>query len=119
MPTDFGDITAYHRHEASRHYALAQAARDAGDLGKAEYLVAMAARHAEAAQEQEIAMMLEPGPSIANPGHRPRWPVPQPERSPIAPGRLLAVLRGAGHIATAIHKSVSRRNAPFQGLSLR
>jgi invasion protein IalB len=61
MPTDFGDITAYHRHEASRYYALAQAARDQGNIGKAEYLVAMAARHAEAAQEQQTAMMLEPG----------------------------------------------------------
>jgi hypothetical protein len=119
MPTDFGDITAYHRHEASRHYAHAQAARDAGDLRKAEYLVAMAARHAEAAHEQQMAMMQEPGPSIAVPGQRSRWPVPQPERNLVAPGRLLAVLRGAGHIATAIHKSVSKRNAPFQGLSLR
>jgi hypothetical protein len=117
--TDFGDITAYHRHESSRYYALAQAARDAGDLSKAEYMVAMAARHAEAAHEQQMAMMLDPGPSIANPGQRSRWPAPQPEPSSIAPGRLLAVLRGAGHIATAIHKSVSKRNAPFQGLSLR
>jgi rubrerythrin len=65
MPTDFGDIAAYHSHEASRYYVLAQTARDEGNIGKAEYLVNMAARHAEAAQEQQMVMMREPGLSTA------------------------------------------------------
>jgi len=117
MPADFGDITAYHRHEASRHYALAQAARDEGDLGKAEYLVETAARHAEAAQEQQMAMMLEPGPSIAE--QTPSLWFPEQQRSPSAANRLLTALRGAGHIATAIQQSLARRNSHSQGLSLR
>jgi hypothetical protein len=117
MPTDLGDITAYHRREASRHYALAQAARDEGDLGKAAYMVDMAVRHAEAAHEQQMAMMLEPGPSIAD--ERSNLWSPVPQRSPSAANRLLTVLRGAGHIATAIQQSIARRNSDFQGLSLR
>lgn len=117
MPTNFGDITAFHRHEASRHYALAQAARDEGDLGKAEYLVDRAVRHAEAAHEQQKAMMLEPGPSIAVQAPN-RW-TPEPQRSPSAVNRLVTVLRGAGHIATALQQSLAKRNSHFQGLSLR
>jgi len=117
MPTNFGDITAFHRHEASRHYALAQAARDEGDLGKAEYLVDRAVRHAEAAHEQQRAMMLEPGPSIADQTAN-LWS-PEPRHSRSAADRLLTVLRGAGHIATALQQSFARRNSHFQGLSLR
>jgi hypothetical protein len=117
MPTDFGDITTYHRLEASRHYALAQTAREEGDLGKAEYLVDRAVRHAEAAHEQQMAMMLEPGPSIAEQTPN-RWS-PEPQRSPSAANRLRTVLRGAGHLATAIQQSFARRNSHFEGLSLR
>jgi hypothetical protein len=117
MPADFGDITTYHRHEASRHFALAQAARDEGDLGRAEYLVDLAVRHAEAAQEQKTAMMMEPGPSIESQASR-RW-TPEPQRGPFAAARSLAVLRGAGHMIAAIHHSIAKRRAPFQGLSLR
>ena len=122
MSTDFGDIAAYHRHEASRHYALAQDARERGDLGKVEYFVSMALRHAEAAHEQQQAMMFEPGPSILD-----RMPLDrtlgcqpaQPKRGPSASARSMAVLRGAGQMFAAIHKSIAKRHEPFQGLSLR
>jgi hypothetical protein len=116
MPAEYVDIPAYHRHEASRHYALAQAARDQGDFGKAKDLVEMAARHAEAAQAREMAIMTDPGPSIASQTDS-VWP-PEQRRTPFAATRLVAVLRRAGHLATALRESRSRKNPPFNGLFL-
>ena len=116
MPADFGDITAFHRQEAARHYALAQAARDRGSLAEAEYQAGMAARWDEVAQEQKIEMRQKPGPSIANqaPNRRP----PEPQRISFAAACVLAVLRGAERIITAIRQPMSGRSAPFHGLSL-
>jgi hypothetical protein len=61
MPADFGDIASYHRREAIRYAVLAEAARNRGNYGEAEYMANQAARYAEAAHEQQMGMMLEPG----------------------------------------------------------
>jgi hypothetical protein len=60
MPANLGDITAYHKEEAARHYALAQAARDRGWIEEAEYQAGLAARWEEAAQEQRVGMRQQP-----------------------------------------------------------
>jgi hypothetical protein len=61
MPADFGEIASYHRQEAIRYAALAQAARSHGNHGEAEYMENQAARYAEAAREQKAGMSREPG----------------------------------------------------------
>jgi hypothetical protein len=60
MPADFGEIASYHRQEAIRYAALAQAARSRGNHGEAEYMENQAARYAEAAHEQMAGMRHEP-----------------------------------------------------------
>ncbi len=90
MPADFGDITAYARQEATRHYALAQAARDRQSFGEAEYLAGLAARWDEAARQQNIEMRHEPIPSRAD--QRPIRRAPEP--IPFTFAGLLTVLRG-------------------------
>jgi hypothetical protein len=61
MPADFGEIASYHRQEAIRYAALAQAARSRGNHSEAEYMANQAARYAEAADEQKAGMSREPG----------------------------------------------------------
>lgn len=116
MPVDFGEIASYHLQEAVRYAALAQAVRERGSHGEAEYLAGQAARYAEAAQEQKRGMRQDPGLSIAN--RRPNRCSPEPRRVPPVPTRLLAVLRGAGDIVASIRQSMPRRNPPINGLSL-
>jgi hypothetical protein len=117
MPADFGEIVAYHHLEAARHYALAQAARERASFGEAEYQAVLAARWDEVAREQVIEMRREPNRRFANQELR-RW-VPEQEHIPSAAACLVAVQRGAQRIATAIHQSLAKRDAPSHGLLLR
>ena len=93
MPANLGDITAYHKEEAARHYALAQAARDRGCIEEAEYQAGLAARWEEAAQP--------------------------PPPMPFAVACLLAVERGVQRIAAALRQSIIKRSASVDGLTLR
>ena len=68
----------------------------------------LAARHAEAAQEQKMGMRQEPCPSIAQP--RPvGWSLEPPP--PLAAVCWLAILHAAGNLAAAIRQLLSRRSA--------
>jgi hypothetical protein len=116
MPANFDEMAGYHRLMAARYVALAQAAREQGDIATANYHAGQAARYVQAAREQRLAMSQAPGRRIED--QRPRDRSPEPKRVSPAPGRLSAVLRGAGQIATAIRQSISRRNPPVSGLSL-
>jgi hypothetical protein len=111
MPVDFGEITAYHKEEAARHYALAQAARDRGSLAEAEFQASLAARWDEVAQEQKIGMRQEPSRRMAN--QRPIRRFPEPQPMPFAVVCLLAVVRGFKRIAEAIHPSMTKRSDPI------
>jgi hypothetical protein len=117
MPADFGDITAFHHEEASRHYALAQAARDRGSFAEAEFQTGLGARWDEVAQEQKIGMRQTPSrrSSKQMPYRRP----PQPPPMPFAAVCLPAVVRGFKRIAAAIRQFVVKRSAPVDGLPLR
>jgi hypothetical protein len=116
MPADFGEIASYHREEAARFAALARAARDQGDLGKAEYLAGQAARHDEAAREQKAGMRQQPVRRIAT--QRPYRRPPEPQ--PILPAAVFpGILRGVKRIAATVRQSIFERNTPFRGLSLR
>jgi hypothetical protein len=118
MPSDFGDMTAYHREEAARHYALAQAARECGNLGEAEYQAGLAVRWDEVAREQKVEMLLEPARQTAD--QRPKhWPLEPQRRIPLTIVCLLALLRGVRRIAAAMRQFRHRRTAPIEGLSLR
>jgi hypothetical protein len=113
MPANFGEIADYHRQEAARLFALAQAARDRENYNEAEYLASLAARYAEAAQEQKVEMNQEPCPSIAQPrpeGWSPEPPLPPPP--PLTAVCWLAILHAAGNFAAALRRSLSRRSAP-------
>jgi hypothetical protein len=115
MPTNFSEIADYHTRIADQHHALAQAAEHQGNLSEAGYHAELAARYDQAAQEQRSAMQHEPGSSTQD--QKPRhWPLEPPPASLAASG-VLAVLRGAGHVATAIRQSISRRNPPSNGPS--
>lgn len=120
MPADFGDIAAYHREEAARHYAMAQAARDRDNFGEAEYQTRMAARWEEAAREQQIAMRQEPARQNATrrPNRRSPQP-PQPAHIPGAVHSMSAVPRVIKRAFQTIHQSLHGRTAPIEGLSLR
>jgi hypothetical protein len=116
MPTDFGDIAAYHREEAARHYALAKAARDRECFGEAEYEASLAARWDEAAREQKAAMRQGPIRHIAYRSSNFQPPVsPMPRRTSFATGFRLFVQR-IGH---AIRQFLTGRTGSFEGLSLR
>ena len=117
MPADFGDITAFHHQEAARHYARAQAARDLGCIEEADYQAGLAARWEEAAQEQKIGMQVTPSRRMAN--QRPKQRPSEPPHMPFTVVCLLAIERGVKRIAEAIHYSIIKRSAPFEGLSLR
>lgn len=118
VPSDFGDITAYHREEADRHYALAQAARECGNLGEAEYQAGLAARWDEVAREQKVEMLLDPARSLTD--QKPNLGSLEPRRRiSLANVCLLALLRGVQRIAAAIRQFQHRRTAPIEGLSLR
>ena len=116
MPVDFGEIAAYHKKEAARHYALAKAARDRGCPADAEYEAGLAARWNEAAQEQKIGMRQAPSRRVAKQEPKRRPPEPPPMTLPVV--CLLAVVRGFKHIAAAIRHSMVKRSAPFDGLQL-
>lgn len=115
MPTDFGDIAAYHREEAARHYALAKAARDRECFGEAEYEASLAARWDEAAQEQKFAMRQGPIRHIAYRSSNFQSPEPQMQRRTSFAGFRLFVQR-IGH---AIRQFLTGRTGSFEGLSLR
>lgn len=117
MPANFGEIAEYHSRIAARYLALAQAARDEGNLAEAHYRIELAARYIQAAEEQRIVMRQESGPSIAPQSPRLWSPEAQQSARP-APARLQAVLHGAGQIASAIRQYMVKRNEPFHGLSL-
>ncbi len=72
MPANFGEIAGYHSLIAARYAALAQAAREQGDIATANYHAGQAARYVQAAQEQRIAMRQAPGRSIEQEKPR-RW----------------------------------------------
>ncbi|MGA3011767.1 MAG: hypothetical protein ABSD72_16030 [Terracidiphilus sp.] len=118
MPADFGDITAYHREEAARHFALAQAARDRDSLGEAEYHAGMAARWYEASQEQEIAMR-EPEPVVRHIAYRKsnyRAPEPLPPRPASFPAALLSAFK---RMVQAIVQSLTGHDVPTAGMPIR
>jgi hypothetical protein len=117
MPVDFGEITAYHREEAARHYAMAQAARDRECFGEAEYQACLAARWDEAAQEQKIEMRREPARHIAY--RRPSYQSPEPRRIPFTVVCWLAIRRGIKRFAQAIRQSPPERSQRIEWLSLR
>jgi hypothetical protein len=116
MPANFAEIATYHKLEAARHYALAQAARDRGCLADAEYQAGLAARWDEAAQEQNIGMMQAPSRRRPMPG---LYCPPQPPPMPFTVACLLAAERGVKRIAAAIHQSLFKRHAPIHGLTIR
>ena len=116
MPTDFGDITAYHREEAARHFALAQAARDRNSIGEAEYHTSMAVRWYQAAREQKTEMRQEPVQHIPyrRSNYRPPEP-PMPQRTSVP----AAFLSGIRRMAHTIRQSLPKRTARIEWLSLR
>jgi hypothetical protein len=116
MPTDFGEITAYHREEAARHYAMAHAARERRSFGEAEYEVNLAARWDEAAREQKTEMRQEPARHIPyrRSNYRPPEP-PMPQRVSFAAAFLSAIKR----MAHAIRQFLPRRSSRIESLSLR
>jgi hypothetical protein len=116
MPADFGDITAYHREEAARHFALAQAARDRDSFSEAEYHAGMAARWYETSQEQEVAMR---EPAVRHIAYKPsnyRAPEPVPSRPASFVGALLSVIK---RMAQAILQPLAKSSSPTEGLSIR
>ena len=108
------EITNYHMRIASQHHALAQIAREEGALDLVKYHCEIAARYTEAAQAQQKWLSQTPG----QPAEERRVRRCPPEPRPRSTGHLLAVLRGAGHIAASIQQAIAKRNAPFTGLSL-
>lgn len=118
MPADFGDITAYHREEAARHFALAQSARDRESFSEAEYHAGMAARWYEASQEQEIAMR-EPEPVVRHIAYKKsnyRAPEPPP---PPRPSFITFILSAIMRMIQAIRQALTGRTEPIDGLSIR
>jgi hypothetical protein len=116
MPANIGEIAGYHSRMAAQYLALAQAAREEGNLTEASYHEEQAARYLQASQEQETAPQQVPGRSAAN--SAPRRRAPQQKSTPLTTSFSGAVLRGAGQIATAIHRSLFRGSDTPQGLSL-
>ena len=140
MPANFGEIANYHSRLAAQHIALAQAARDRGDLNAAEYNRQLAARYIEAAEEQRMAMSHAPGQLVAAQPSRP-WTqkASQPARSAAKTARVVAVKlaaksasrriplaaaclsrlrRGAGSLANALRQSLSSAHASLERISL-
>lgn len=117
MPADFGEITAYHHHEATRLNMLALAARDSGSMAEAEYLSNQAARWEEAAQEQKAAMQKQP--TRSNTDQSPFFSLPEPPQIHPVIACLLAVLRGVQWIAASIRQFMARRSTAISSLSLR
>jgi hypothetical protein len=116
MPTDFGDITAYHREEAARHFALAQAARDRQSLGEAEYHTSMAVRWYQAAREQKAEMRQEPVRHIAY--RRSNYLAPEPVK-PRRASFAAALMSKVGRVAHAIRQSLPGQTGHIEWLSLR
>jgi hypothetical protein len=114
MPADFGEIADFHRDESARFLALAQAARDRGSIGEAEYLTGLATRHSEAAQEQKIQMEQAPDSSAAEQGLQHGSPESRP--IPFLATCLLVLLRGAERTLTAIGPPAPKRSAPAHEL---
>jgi hypothetical protein len=108
MPANYGEIADYHLQEAANFFARAQAARERESYNEAEYLGNLAARHAEAAQEQKMGMLQEPCPSISQP--RPVGWSPEPP-PPLTAVCRLAILHATGNLAAAMRQLLSRRSA--------
>ncbi|MGA2888717.1 MAG: hypothetical protein ABSE51_11740 [Terracidiphilus sp.] len=117
MPINFGEIADYHRQEAARYNAMAQAARDRDSFGEAGYLAGLAARHSETADEQMIGMQQQPGESLAKRTSN-CWS-PEQQRFPFVAACLLALLRRIDSIAAAFRQPLPKRNLDVRGLSLR
>jgi hypothetical protein len=136
MPANFGEIANYHSRLAVQHMALAEAARDAGDLNAAEYNRQLAARYIEAAEEQKMVMSQAPYRGTVLQAPRPWTQKPPqrlkpvrkladkpaakavPKRASLAVACFSALRRGAGSVATALQQSLSHVNASLQHLSL-
>ncbi len=117
MPADFGDISAYHREEAARHFALAKTARDRESFGEADYHSSMAARWYEASQEQEIAMQQEPAVrhiAYRKSNYRPPEP-PKPRRASF----IVAFLSAIKRMTQTIRQGRAEGADSIEGLSLR
>jgi len=114
MPADSTGITSYHLRIAAQHNALAQVAREEGDLDLVKYHCEIAARYAEAAQAQQKWLSQTPGQPTEERRVRRRPPEPNPKLT----GRMLAIWRGAAYIATAIQESIAKRNDTFTSLTL-
>ncbi len=108
------EITNYHMRIAAQHHALAQIAREEGDLDLIKYHCEIAARYTEAAQAQQKWLSQTPGQPTEERRVRRRPPEPKPKST----GRLLSIWRGAGHIAAAIQQSIAKRNDTFTSLTL-
>jgi hypothetical protein len=117
MPADFGEIADFHRDESARFQALAQAARDRGSLGEAEYLTGLATRHSEAAQEQKNEMVRVPDSSVAESGLQ--HGSPQLRSTSFLAACRLVLLRGAERLLTAIGPPAPKRPSPVHGYSNR
>jgi len=127
MPANFEEIAGYHSRIATRHLALAHAAREAGDHTTANYQAQLAERYSEAAEEQKMAMNQFPGHSAID---APRRWTPEPKRAPKSAPKpagkhaplvltcLSALCRSAGSLAATIRQSLSSTNDSLQGLSL-
>jgi hypothetical protein len=116
LPTNFGDIARYNQRIATRFYLQALIERNCGKNCEAEYHAQLAVRYLEAAQEQTIAMTRPPGYTTED--RRPRPWTLEPSSTPLAANCWTAVRRFSGKMASAIRQSISRREIPFQGLSL-
>jgi len=112
MPTDFGEITAYHREEAARHYAMAQAARDRECFGEAEYQACLAARwdEAGAGADDRDAAGTRPPRRISEA----RLPVPGAAAHSVYRRMLVSHSEGHKRIALAIRQPLPKRTAPIE-----
>lgn len=115
MPADFGDITAYHREEAARHYALAQDARERESYNEAEYHTSMAIRWYEVAKEQRTAMQEPVRQRAAYQRSNYQYGEPVMQQRAKSAGFRSAVKR----MVQAIGQALPRRTVPIEGLSLR
>jgi len=116
MPTDFGEITAYHREEAA---GITQWRRPlaTGMLRRGRVPGLSGRALDEAAREQMIVMRREPARHAAY--RRPGYQSPEPRRIPFTVVCWLAIRRGIKRIALAIRQPLPKRTAPIEWLSLR
>jgi hypothetical protein len=115
MPTDFGEIADYHRHQAERFRKQEQQAREQGDLGRAEYLAGQVARYLETAEQQKMVKVQPPGPSILHRRHR-AWPPEPQQRLSWGESVLLALLHGTERIAALLRRKLPKQHEAIQDL---